>query len=458
MADQRPLSCLSAVATLLGGRLIGEDASFSAVSTDSRSISSGALFVALRGPNFEGEQFLQQVHAAGAVGAIVQQQKPFDIPQIVVGDTLQALGQLAAGWRAQFEIPVVAITGSNGKTTVKEMVASILHLAGQGTVTQGNFNNEIGVPLTLLRLTPQDRWAVVEMGASAVGDIEYLCKLAQPTHALVNNIGAAHLGGFGSMERIAQAKGEIYTGLRGNGTAVINQNLPQASLWMKLAEGKRIARYATTRVANSELLSADTAKAPLLLSYQGDEVSVQLKLLGEHNRTNAVAAAALALEVGASLIQVKQGLESLQPVAGRLQQMAARLGSTVIDDSYNPNPDSMKSGVRLLSDFPGKRVLVLGDMGELGEAAASLHQEVGQLAQKVGIDKLFAFGEFGGDFVAGFGGGVAHVTLEALLEQLDLELGRDTTILVKGSRFMRMERVVNHLLDQGDTTASVQNQ
>ena len=260
------------------------------------------------------------------------------------------------------------------------------------------------------------------------------------------------------MERIAQAKGEIYTGLRGNGTAVINQNLPQASLWMKLAEGKRIARYATTRVANSELLSADTAKAPLLLSYQGDEVSVQLKLLGEHNRTNAVAAAALALEVGASLIQVKQGLESLQPVAGRLQQMAARLGSTVIDDSYNANPDSMKSGVRLLSDFPGKRVLVLGDMGELGEAAASLHQEVGQLAQKVGIDKLFAFGEFGGDFVAGFGVGVAHVTLEALLEQLDLELGRDTTILVKGSRFMRMERVVNHLLDQGDTTASVQNQ
>ena len=447
---------LSQVAECLGGELAGEDVPFSGVSIDSRTLTSGALFFALQGPNFDGSRFLHQAKAAGAVAAVVQQQQEASaLPQIIVEESRVALGQFAAAWRAQFEIPLLALTGSNGKTTLKEMVTAILQCSGRGTMTEGNLNNEIGVPLTLLQISAEDRWAVVEMGARAIGDIALLCTMAQPTIALVNNIGSAHLGEFGSIAHTVEAKGEVYSGLRADGIALIHQDQPHASRWHELARGRHVETYGACSEERDPPLMVCSAgesqieQSPLLLRHQRQQISVQLPLLGDHNRINALAAAALALQAGATLEEVKQGLESVRPVAGRLEPKAGRSGSTVIDDSYNANPESMKSGIRVLSSFTGLRVLVVGSMGELGSDAPRLHREIGAFAHAEGVDRLFAVGRYGGDVVAGFGeGGAVFESIEPLLDQLERLLQRQPTILVKGSRAMRMERVVHHLVER----------
>ena len=442
MTGEVKIERLSHIAKLLGSPLIGADTNFHGVSSDSRTIREGELFVALQGPNFNGGEYLEIARQRGAVGAIVQGERSSVLPQIVVDDTLTSLGMVAAAWREQFEVPLLAITGSNGKTTVKEMTASILQQMGPGTVTHGNLNNEIGVPLTLLRISPQDRWVVIEMGASSPGDIALLSRIAQPTVALVNNVGTAHLQGFGSVAQIAKAKGEIYSGLRADGVALINRDLPQAAEWMELAAGRKIETYGCS--AASSLVSAVIEEHhSLRLSYQGGSLEVELPLLGSHNRLNAVAAAALSLQAGASLEQVKMGLELVQPVSGRLERKEGRGGAVVIDDSYNANPESMSRAIDLLSGMDGRKVLVLGDMGELGRDTLRLHYQVGLEARLVGIDRLCALGSSAVEYVSAFGSGATHFEeYSQLLTALEDELKEGVIILVKGSRFMKMERLV----------------
>ncbi len=445
MAGEVKIESLAHVARLLDGPLLGNDAVFHGVSTDSRTILEGELFVALQGPNFDGGEYLEMARRRGAAGAIVQNRGDSTLPQIMVGDTLTALGRLAAAWREQFEIPLLAITGSNGKTTVKEMTASILRQFGPGTVTRGNLNNEIGVPLTLLRILPEDRWAVIEMGASGPGEIATLSRIAQPTVALVNNVGTAHLQGFGSVEGIAAAKGEIYSNLRRDGVALINCDLPQAAEWRVLAAGNRIETYGCS--GHPSLVGAVIdLNRPFMLSYHGESLEVELPLLGAHNRLNALAAAALSLQTGASLEQVKRGLELVEPVPGRLEIKSGRSGAEIIDDSYNANPESMFRAIELLSAMEGRKILVLGDMGELGVDTPQLHRKVGLEARAAGIDRLYALGSSAVEYPSAFGGGATHFSgCRELLAALEEELKEGVVILVKGSRFMRMERIVEEI-------------
>ena len=441
---------LSEVASIVEGTLVGEDLPFHGVSTDSRTVSEGALFVALQGPNFNGDRFVSMAASRGAVAALVSEAQPDPLPQIVVKDTLVALGQLAKAWRAQFDGPVIAITGSNGKTTVKEMVATILRQLGPGTVTAGNLNNEIGVPLTLLKIKPEDRWAVIEMGANGPGEIERLTAMAQPQLGLVNNAGAAHLGGFGSREGVVQAKGELYAGLSTESTALISRELPEAEAWLQLAEDRVVQRYGywRGRVVSGEVLGEVEMAQPFRLYYGEVSVTVELPLPGIHNRYNAIAAAALAIKAGATLQQVKVGLEQMSAVAGRLQSHQLLSGTTLIDDSYNASPESVRSALAVLATAEGQRFAVLGDMAELGEESALLHREIGVAAREAEIEQLYATGVQGVEYVAGFGEGGHHFeTVEALITALRPMMQERTTVLVKGSRFMKMERVVNALLD-----------
>ncbi len=437
---------LSQVAERLDGELNGEDLLFSGVGTDSRTLSPGELFVALKGPNFDGSDYLQMALERGATGAVVHQLQPVPIPQIVVDDTLKSLGALAAAWRRQFSIPVVGITGSNGKTTVKEMAASILRQLGPGTVTAGNLNNEIGVPLTLLQIRPEDHWAIIEMGANAVGEIRQLTEMAAPTIALANNAGTAHLGGFGSAEQIVEAKGEIYAALPENGVAVINRDLPQRQRWSERASGKMVV-YFGYQPEGDGLSGIVEMGQPFQLAFRGEQVKVDLPLPGKHNRLNALAAAALSLQVGATLQQVQNGLEQVQGVPGRLQYHLGPQGCTIINDSYNASPESMRSAIDVLAAEPGVRILVVGDMAELGEEAPALHRDIGVYAASMGVDRLYAVGEHATAVCDGFSGGEWFETVDQLAVDLQFRLHDEMTILVKGSRFMKMERVVEQLCE-----------
>ena len=439
------LKKLSHIADLLNAPLIGGDSGFRGVSSDTRTLKSGELFVALRGPNFSGGEYLDTALKKGAVGAITDQLYESSLPQIVVTDTLSALGMVASAWRDQFDIPLMAITGSNGKTTVKEMVALILAQLGPGTVTKGNLNNDIGVPLTLFNLSSGDRWAVIEMGASALGEIARLSAIAQPTIALVNNVGSAHLGGFGSIRNIARAKGEIYAGLRSDGVALINCDLPQADDWVAMATGREVQTYGSC--CEPSLISAVIkSREPFEISYKGESLKVELPLPGEHNKMNALAAAALAVQAGASLGQVKNGLESMQAIPGRLESKPGRGGAVVVDDTYNASPESMMRAVEVLSSMEGRRILVVGDMGELGEDSPHLHKQIGVMAKSAGIDSMYALGSSASEYVSGFGDGAAlFEDSEKLVVALADELAMGRVILVKGSRFMKMEQIVRKI-------------
>ncbi|MDE2089152.1 MAG: UDP-N-acetylmuramoyl-tripeptide--D-alanyl-D-alanine ligase, partial [Gammaproteobacteria bacterium] len=332
---------LSEAARLIEARHIGADAVFTAVSSDTRNLENGDLFVALRGHSFDGHEFIGQARERGACAAVVSRDLPASLPLLLVADTRLALGRLAAGWRARTDIPVVAVTGSNGKTTVKEMTAAILARRGQVLATRGNLNNDIGVPLTLLRLRPEHRHAVIEMGANHPGEIAYLTRLAQPTVALITNAGPAHLEGFGDVAGVARAKGEIYGGLRREGVAVINADDAHAGLWRELTRKHRVLTFGLNTAADVTVLQAqDQADTRVRLQTPAGQVDVALPLPGRHNVMNALAATAAALACGAALQDVKQGLESMQPVSGRLQSHAGPHGARNIDDTYNANPAS----------------------------------------------------------------------------------------------------------------------
>jgi UDP-N-acetylmuramoyl-tripeptide--D-alanyl-D-alanine ligase len=443
----------------IAARVQGADAAFSGVSTDSRSIAAGDLFVAIKGENFDGHAYVLDVLARGAAGAVVNQEFAAahpDLPLIGVNDTRLALGALAAQWRGRFAIPLLGITGSNGKTTVKEMCATILRVqhgnaADAVLATVGNLNNDIGLPLTLLRLRASHRAAVIEMGMNHAGEIDYLTRLAAPTVALVNNAQRAHLEGLGSVQDIALAKGEIFVGLASDGVAVFNADDAHANVWRELSRDRRQVSFGLDQPADVHgRLTLHGLGGDLCLETPWGAIDVTLAVPGFHNARNACAAAAATLAAGASLDAVRQGLAGFAGVKGRLQRRAGRKGSLVVDDSYNANPDSMRAAIDVLASVPGKSIFVMGDMGEAGSAAGQFHDEVGGYAKSHGIDRLLCVGEMSAAAARNFGEGGQHFErIEDLVKALLAELDAQTTVLVKGSRFMRMERVADAIAEEG---------
>ena len=437
---------LSILADVLDAPLSGQDGVFTGVSHDTRTLARGDLYVAIKGEHFDGHSFLAEAINAGAAGALLARDMDTLLPYVRVPDTRLALGSLSAFWRGQFkQIPVIAVTGSNGKTTVKEMIGAILGETGPGCVTRGNLNNDIGVPLTLTRLRAEHRYAVIEMGMNHAGEIDYLSRLTHPTIALINNAGEAHLAGVGTIGDVARAKGEIFNGLAANGTAVLNADDAYFLLWKGMAGSRRCLTFGLNHPADvsAEYRHTDTGSDIHLKTTTHGDIDMRVPLFGLHNVMNTLAATGAVIAAGASLEHVKTGLEKLKTVSGRLEVKRGISGARIIDDTYNANPASVAAGLQVLREFSGERVLVLGDMGELGPAAADIHFRVGELAHRIGVQRLFAIGELSRIAVGAFGKGARHFeTHAALTEALQDCLHAEMTVLVKGSRVMRMERIV----------------
>ncbi len=446
---------LSEAAAMLGAVFSGADAEVLRVSTDSRNIQPGDLFIALRGAKFDGGAYAAQALQQGAVGVVLDARQAPDIPHAIrVDDTRLALGKLAAAWRNRFAIPIIAITGSNGKTTVKEMLAAILRAESGAEnavlATEGNLNNDIGLPLMLLRLTDLHRYAVLEMGMNHAGEIDYLTRLARPDVALINNAQAAHVGLLGSVAEIARAKSEIFNGLSEHGVAIINADDAHVSLWREVNIGRNVLSFGLSQDADIRgEYQAQGYGSQLAIITLNARIELQLQVPGKHNVRNALAAAAAALALNIAPSQIVVGLSGFTGVKGRLQKQSALHGSTFIDDTYNANPDSVLAALKVLALLPGKKILVLGDMGELGSEAAAMHAQIGLAAQLAGVEKLYALGELSRETVRAFGHGAMHFErIQELLADLENELTSDTTVLVKGSRFMQMERVVMSFVTQ----------
>ncbi|MDT0618083.1 UDP-N-acetylmuramoyl-tripeptide--D-alanyl-D-alanine ligase [Salinisphaera sp. P385] len=440
---------LSEVATLVNGRLVGEDAWVEGVSTDTRRLAPRCLFVALRGEHHDGHEFVRRAATLAAGAALVAREVDGGPAQIVVGDTLAALQRLAAAWRLRSNAPVLAVTGSNGKTTVKTMLAAILGQSGRVLATRGNLNNHIGVPLTLLELGAEHDFAVVEMGANHPGEIALLTRLARPNVGLITNAGDAHLEGFGSREGVARAKGELFADLAADGIAVINADDAYADLWGELAGDRRQLRFGLR--GKTEVRAHDVATEAngmrFVLTAPDGEAAVTLPLAGRHNVANALAAAAAAAAVGTPVAAIAAGLAAVPPVAGRLRARSATGGATLIDDSYNANPDSLAAAIEVLTAGTGQAWLVLGDMAELGDATDKRHAEAGRLARKAGVRRLFTIGRHSALAAGTFGDGARHYEeREALVRDVADGLSADVTVLVKGSRSAGMEQVVEALI------------
>lgn len=441
----------SEAAATVGADLIGEDVRFEGCTTDSRCIRDGQMFIALKGEHFNGHSFIGMAADAGAAAALIDETVAEPrLALIKSGGTRRAMGRLAGHWRSGFELPLIALTGSNGKTTVKEMITAILSQQATVLATQGNLNNDIGVPLTLFGLGGEHRYAVIEMGANHVGEIDYLSRMARPTVALITQCAPAHLEGFGSVEGVARAKGEIFNGLVEDGFAVINADDDYAGYWSDCVSGYRRITFGLEKESDVTAAPARTEpqslKQNFLLRLFGNTVEVNLGLPGRHNIMNALAAAACCHAVGVPLDQIRSGLERVQPVKGRLEIKAVRNGTRVIDDSYNANPASLEAGLAVLSACSGRRWLVLGDMKELGEEAEPLHRRVGKLAREYGVERLFAVGKLTVHSVEEFGAGAEHFDdMESLIRALRSDMDSRTIILIKGSRSMTMEHIVDRL-------------
>jgi UDP-N-acetylmuramoyl-tripeptide--D-alanyl-D-alanine ligase len=444
---------LQEAARIVGGTLGGGDRPYGVVSTDSRTLVAGALFVALKGPNFDGAAFVAAAAERGAVGALVGRAVPgAAIAQIVVPDSLIALQLLASAWRASFPIPIVGVGGSNGKTTAKEMTASILSRRGRCLATHGNLNNHIGVPVTLMRLESSHESAVIEMGANRIGDVAELVGLARPTVGFITNAGAEHLEGFGDLDGVARGEGELVAGLDPGATAVINADDAYADYWRGVASATSIVTFGTRRPADFTALDAVQAieggefATRFTLRCPLGERAIVLKAGGTHNVSNALGAAAAAASAGASLEAIGAGLAEFRAVSGRLQLKAGVRGSWIIDDSYNANPSSVRAGLDVLRSVSGSRWLVLADMAELGEHAADSHAELGRYARECGVHRLFALGPQSSRAAETFGHGAEWFPdADALIRRLQAEMAAGVTVLVKGSRVNRLERVVHAL-------------
>ena len=452
---------LEQAAAALNATVKGKNVRLSGVSSDTRTLKSGELFIALKGERYDGREFLAQAREKGAVAALVAEPESANVaavlaaqggfPLLIVKDTRKSLGELAAYWRGRFNMPVVGVTGSNGKTTVKEMLAGILRKATGSPqavlATRGNLNNDIGVPLTLLEMRSQHCYAVIEMGMNHPGEISYLTSLAKPDVALVNNVALAHLASLGSLEQAARAKGEIFEGLSKNGVAVINADDEYANLWRGLCAGKRILDFGLNHPA--------AVNASCELRGSGAEIAVRtdvggmhinLQVHGLHNARNALAAATCALALGISREAISAGLAAFTGIKGRLQRKPGKNGAVLIDDTYNANPDSVLAAIEVLRSEAGKKVLVLGDMGELGKQGPALHRQIGAQAKDAGMDVLYTLGELSAGAAQRFGKGARHFTqIEELLAEVEKQLAPGVTVLVKGSRFMQMERIAERL-------------
>lgn len=441
------IDSLAAAANSMNGTLHGADLQFRGVSTDTRTIADGELFFALQGPNFDGHEYVGKAKANGAVGAVVSRLVEDDIAQITVDDTKLALGRFGAAWRKKMTVRVVGITGSNGKTTLKELVAACLGSAASTLATAGNLNNDIGMPLMLARIDSEHEYAVLEMGANHAGEIAYLESLANSDVVVITNAGAAHLEGFGSIEGVAHAKGEILEGADRPDVAILNADDDYYEYWSSLVEDidSLSFGYALSADVRADEIESSATGSSFRLHLPDASVAVSLPLPGDHNVRNACAAAAVAFALGMDSDQIKLALESAAPVDGRIQPLAGINGCTLFDDSYNANPLSVKAGADFLASLDGESWLVLADMKELGEGAEDLHREVGASARASGVDRLFALGDLSRHYVAGFGdGGTWYPDIGTLLNDVS-KAGSSVNILVKGSRSMRMERVVDAL-------------
>jgi len=452
---------LSEIANALNTQMIGEDVNVLSVGTDSRNIVAQQLFVALKGEHFDGNAYAAQAIDAGAAAALVSDAAAQASPAVLVADTRLALGDLAKYWRAKFDLPLVAVTGSNGKTTVKEMIASILTAAnGRVLATEGNLNNDIGMPLSLLKIREEHTYAVIEMGMNHEAEIRYLTNIAQPQVAVVNNAGTAHIGELGSREAIARAKGEIFEGLSEDGVAVVNLNDDFADYWQSLTSDKKTLTFGLDVDADvSARYETKDNRSILSLKTQAGDVELNLRVLGEHNVSNALAAAAVAVALGVSNADIAAGLNDFRGVPGRLNVIAGYQGATVIDDTYNANEDSMKAAVDVLT---GKEtasmdslIFVMGDMAELGDEAADMHTNIGQYAKERGVTTFFSYGEMSRLASEAFGINGQHFdSVEDLADATKAQMSAGTCVLVKGSRFMKMERVVASITENNNSRSA----
>ncbi|MBC1186926.1 UDP-N-acetylmuramoyl-tripeptide--D-alanyl-D-alanine ligase [Kluyvera sichuanensis] len=445
---------LGQLANVLNGELCGSDALIEDVTTDTRKLTPGCLFVALKGERFDAHDFAQTAKDGGAGALLVSRKLDIDLPQLVVSDTRLAFGELAAWVRQQVPARVVALTGSSGKTSVKEMTAAILGQCGNTLYTAGNLNNDIGVPMTLLRLTPEHQFAVIELGANHQGEIAWTVSLTRPEAALVNNLAAAHLEGFGSLAGVAKAKGEIFTGLPDSGIAILNADNNDWDNWQQVIGDRTVWRF-SPNAAGSDFSAADvritSQGTEFTLHTPNGSTDVLLPLPGRHNIANALAATALATAVGADLNAVKAGLAQLKAVPGRLFPIHLTDSQLVLDDSYNANVGSMTAAVQVLSEMPGYRVLVVGDMAELGAESEACHIQVGEAAKAAGIDRVLSVGKLSQAISDASGAGEHLIDKASAIARLNMLINehKSITILVKGSRSAAMEEVVRALQENG---------
>ena len=445
---------LNEITENLNGTLIGVNTEIYGVSIDTRTLQAGNLYIAIVGKNFDGHDFVDSAKDAGAVAVLTNKKLETNLPQVLVKNTHSALGKLAAVWREKVPAKIVGVTGSNGKTTTKEMLAAILSVNDCVLFTQGNLNNDIGVPLTLLKLSPENRFAVIEMGANHVGEIAYTSKISKADVVIITNVGAAHLEGFGDLNGVAKTKGEIIETLNPNGVAILNADDAFFDYWQNVADSRKIITFGLHENANvcAENIDVKIENHQFVTRFDlktaSDEISVNLPLAGNHNVLNALAATAATSALGISLAQIKQGLESMSPVKGRMQLLRGNLGSTIVNDTYNANTSSLKAALDVLQKCDCEHWVILGAFGELGENTEQLHFEMGETLKNVGVKRLFAVGELTKKTVAAFGGNAQHFASQTeLLAVLIPELTGNETILIKGSRSQRMENITAALVE-----------
>ncbi|MFJ7567152.1 UDP-N-acetylmuramoyl-tripeptide--D-alanyl-D-alanine ligase [Herminiimonas sp. NPDC097707] len=445
---------LNLLQTAIRNSTVTSDAAFDGVSTDSRNVAAGNLFVALRGERFDAHAFLPQV-AERKVAAVVAETIPagLNVPALIVPDTRIALGEMASYWRRQFNLPLIGVTGSNGKTTVKEMIAAILD-AAFGTdnylATRGNFNNDIGVPLTLMRLNATCKAAVIELGMNHPGEIAVLSAIAQPTVGLVNNAQREHQEFMESVEAVAKENGAVLASLPADDTAVFPADDPFTPLWRGYAAQRKTLTFGFSADADVRCTyTANVFGSDMSVTADKQKFTIALSAAGVHNVRNALAAIACTLAIGIAPEAIVRGLQAFAPVSGRLQRKIAASGALVIDDTYNANPDSVRAAIDVLAQTASPRILVLGDMGEVGNDGRQYHEEIGAYARANGIEHVLTLGELARHTASAFGAGAQHYdNVETLNDALAAIFAADATVLVKGSRFMKMERVVQHLLGQ----------
>lgn len=443
---------LSAITAIVGGVLHGQDALALDITTDTRSLTEGALFIAIVGEQYDGHDWVSDAKSKGACGVLVTHQLSIDLPQIIVHDTIAALGEIARHHRRKFNLPVCGITGSCGKTTVKNMLAAILSISGNTLATEANFNNAIGVPLTLLRLMVQDRFAVIEIGTDHPGEIAYGSSLAEPNIVLINNIAAAHLSGLKTVEKVADEKADIIKGLQPGGKVVLNADDDFFDLLKSSIGAFPVISFGVDQAADvtvSGEITHEDSGSQFQIQHAGMvSDQIHLKALGRHNVANALAASAVAIGLGLSLGVIVKGLLTYSAASGRLSFFVNASGATIIDDTYNANPLSVMAAINVLVGHAGQKILVLGDMHELGDKAISYHRQMGGQAKSAGVDLLLACGELSQETIAAFGENGIHCGSHAqLLEQLKPLLTAQTVVLVKGSRASRMDVIVNGLTE-----------